>query len=85
MHKLSSVKSATPLSQVERLARKDELDHELARLNAEIRAVEDELADLLTRCEHTYPDGRSSVVGGATKVCAHCGKTVSRRGEKLWQ
>jgi hypothetical protein len=85
MHKLSSVKSTTPMSQVERLERKGELDHELARLQAEIRAVEDELADLLSRCEHTYPDGRSAVVGGSTKVCAHCGRTVSRRGEKLWQ
>ena len=85
MHKLSSVKSAMPLSQVERLARKVELERELTQLQMRIREVEDEAASLLARCDHTDADGRSAVVGSSTKVCAHCGKTVSRHGDKLWQ
>ena len=57
----------------------------LAKLEAQMRSVQEEIGCLLARCEHTDPDGRSAIVGGSTKVCSHCGKTVSRRGEKLWQ
>jgi hypothetical protein len=83
MPKLTSVKPIA-LTQAQRLARKQELRDELAKLAERMRELEDDLTALLTRCDHTDPDGRCSVVGGRVKVCAHCGKTVSR-GDKLWQ
>jgi hypothetical protein len=90
MPKLSAAKAtaANPvltLSQPERLARKETLHGELARLEAQMRTVNEELSTLLVSCEHTDADGRSAVLGARTKVCAHCGSIVARRGEKLWQ
>ena len=85
MPKRSPVKSAAPLTQPERITRADALRGEITRLEAQMRSVQEEIGVLLARCDHTDPDGRSAIVGGSTKVCAHCGKTVSRRGEKLWQ
>jgi hypothetical protein len=90
MRKLSPAKATVekptlPLSQPERLACKETLHGELARLDAMMRAVQDELATLLNCCEHTDADGRSAILGGRTKVCAHCGRVVTGRGEKLWQ
>jgi nitrite reductase/ring-hydroxylating ferredoxin subunit len=85
MPKLTSVNPTAPLTQSERLARKKVLREELSRLEARIAVVEDELKTLLARCDHTDANGRTAVVGGRTKVCAHCGKTVSRHSDKLWQ
>jgi nitrite reductase/ring-hydroxylating ferredoxin subunit len=85
MSKVSTAASAVPISQLERIERADALRGELAKLEAQMRSVQEEIGALLARCEHTDADGRSSIVGGSTKVCSHCGKTVSRRGEKLWQ
>jgi hypothetical protein len=83
--KAAAEKASPPRSQPERLARKETLQGELARLDAMMRAVREELATLLDSCEHTDADGRSAILGGATKVCAHCGRVVAGRGEKLWQ
>jgi len=85
MPKLSSVKSARPLSQAERITQKDVLRNEIAKLEEQMRAIQAELGSVLARCDHTDANGRSAVVGGGTKVCAHCGKTVTHRGAKLWQ
>jgi cob(I)alamin adenosyltransferase len=90
MRKLAQVKpgadqAALIHSQTERLALKESLHGELARLEVQRRALEEQLESLLVMCEHTDADGRSAVLGGSTKVCAHCGRVVARRGEKLWQ
>ncbi len=82
---LTSAKSAAPLTQADRLARKQELRDERAKLEARVRGIDEELAALFLRCDHTDADGRTAVVGNATKVCAHCGKTVARHADKLWQ
>ena len=84
MPKLSSAKSSS-LTQAERLARKEKLSADAARLDEQLRAVQEEIAALLTDCDHTDAAGRSAILGGATKVCALCGKTMSAKGEKLWQ
>jgi hypothetical protein len=83
--KVTAAKPPLPLSQPERLARKETLHGELARLEAMMRAVNEELSTLLACCEHTDADGRSAILGARTKVCAHCGSIVARRGDKLWQ
>jgi hypothetical protein len=49
-----------------------------------MRAIEAKIGTVLASCDHTDRDGRSAVVGGQVKVCAHCGKTVTRAA-KLWQ
>lgn len=73
-----------PLTQAERLARKDFLRNDVAKLERQLRELQEQLARLLEGCEHTDANGRSSVVGGRTKVCAHCGRIVTAHNEKLW-
>jgi hypothetical protein len=72
------------ISQAERLARKDSLRVEVAKREAEIRDLQEELAKLLADCEHTYPNGQAAVAGNKTKICVHCGRIVQGRDEKLW-
>jgi hypothetical protein len=85
MVKMTSVKPAVTLTQSERLARKDKLCAEASKLEAQARAIHDEITALLRDCEHTDHSGRSAILGGATKVCAECGKTITGKNEKLWQ
>jgi len=85
MGKPNSVQPALPLTQADRLARKERLDRDMAMLELQIRQLRDERASLLSRCDHTDANGRSAVVGGRTKVCAHCGHVVTAHAEKLWQ
>ncbi len=73
-----------PLTQAERLARKDFLKNDVAKLERQIREMQEQIATLLDGCEHTDGNGRSSVIGGRTKVCAHCGRIVNAHAEKLW-
>ncbi len=73
-----------PLTQAERLARKEFLKSDAAKLERQLRDIQDQIARLLEGCEHTDANGRSSVVGGRTKVCAHCGRIVAGHSEKLW-
>ena len=73
-----------PLTQAERIARKEFLKNDVAKLERQIRDMQDQVAHLLDGCEHTDGNGRSAVIGGRTKVCAHCGKIVNTRSEKLW-
>lgn len=71
------------ITQAERLARKDELRVEVAKREAEIRDLQEQLAKLLADCEHTYADGQVAVAGNRTKICVHCGRIVQGH-EKLW-
>jgi hypothetical protein len=73
-----------PLTQAERLARKEFLRSDAAKLERQLREVQDQIARLLDACDHTDVSGRSAVVGGRTKVCAHCGRIVTGHTEKLW-
>ncbi|HEX7487742.1 MAG TPA: hypothetical protein VF341_02460 [Anaeromyxobacteraceae bacterium] len=73
-----------PLSQAERLARRDFLKSDAAKLERQMRDVQEQLSRLLEACEHTDANGRSSIVGGRTKVCAHCGHIVAGHTDKLW-
>jgi len=72
------------ITQAERLARKDVLRAEVAKREAEIRDLQEELSRLLADCEHTYANGAVAVAGNRTKVCVHCGRIVENRDEKLW-
>lgn len=75
--------SSRPLTQAERLARKDFLKNDVAKLERQIRDMQDQIAILLDHCEHTDGNGRTAVIGDRTKVCVHCGRIVSTH-EKLW-
>jgi predicted nucleic acid-binding Zn-ribbon protein len=72
-----------PLTQAERLARKDFLKNDVAKLERQIRDMQDQIASLLDSCEHTDGNGRTAVIGDRTKVCVHCGRIVNTH-EKLW-
>jgi len=72
------------ISQADRLARKDELRAEIAKREAEIRDLQEQVSKLLADCEHTYPNGQVAVAGHKTKICVHCGRIVQGRDEKLW-
>jgi len=80
----SSQPATRPLTQAERLARKEYLKNDLSRLERQMRDMQEQIASLLDKCEHTDGNGRSAVIGGRTKVCAHCGRIVHTRAEKLW-
>ncbi len=84
MAKAFQVQPTRPLTQAERLARKEFLKSDLANLERQIRDLQDQMARLLEGCEHTDGNGRTSVIGGRTKVCAHCGRIVNTHVEKLW-
>ena len=73
-----------PLTQAERLARRDFLRSDAAKLERQLRDVQEQLSRLLEGCEHTDANGHSSVVGNRTKVCAHCGHIIAVRTDKLW-
>ena len=79
----NATQASRPLTQAERLARKEFLKNDLSKLERQIRDTQEQIALLLATCEHTDGNGRSSVIGGRTKVCAHCGRIVTRT-EKLW-
>ncbi len=72
------------MKQAERLVRRDELRAEIAKREAELETLRDELARLLADCEHTYADGRHATAGGSVKLCALCGRVLKGREEKLW-
>ena len=85
MPKSLQAQPTRPLTLAERLARKDFLRSDVAKLERQLRDLQEQIARLLEGCEHTDPSGRSSVIGGRTKVCAHCGRIVTAsRTEKLW-
>ncbi len=79
-----SAKASSSMTQAQRLARKETLRADVAKLEREIRELQEEIAELLEGCEHTDATGASAVIGGRTKVCAHCGRVVSTHAEKLW-
>ena len=80
----NSTQASRPLTQAERLARKEYLKNDLSKLERQVRDTQEKIAMLLATCEHTDGNGRSAVIGGRTKVCAHCGRIVTNRTEKLW-
>jgi hypothetical protein len=84
MSKPVKAQTALPLTQAERLARKEFLKSDAARLELQLREVQEQMARLLDECEHTDANGRSALIGGRTKVCAHCGRVVAVHGAKLW-
>lgn len=84
MSKPLHAQPSRPLTQAERLARKEFLKSDAAKLERQLRDVQDQIARLLESCEHTDANGRSAVVGGRTKVCAHCGRIIAGHNEKLW-
>ncbi len=73
-----------PLTQAERLARKEFLRSDAAKLERQLRELQEQIARLLEGCEHTDASGRSAVIGGRTRVCAHCGRIVVGHSDKLW-
>jgi len=73
-----------PLTQPERLARREFLKSDAAKLERQLRDLQEQLVRLLDGCEHTDANGRSSIVGGRTKVCAHCGRIITGHTDKLW-
>jgi len=73
-----------PFTQAERIARKEFLRSDAAKLERQLRDLNEQIVRLLDGCEHTDANGRSAVIGGRTKVCAHCGRVVSPHPDKLW-
>ena len=72
------------MTQEERLAKRDALRAEILKLEESIKGLLEQEETLLKECSHTYPDGKSALVGGRTKVCVHCGRAVAGKDEKLW-
>jgi hypothetical protein len=72
------------MTQGERLAKREAIRSEVAKLEAGLRALLEEEKALLKECAHTYPNGQSALVGASTKVCVHCGKLMNQKDEKLW-
>jgi hypothetical protein len=73
-----------PVTQEERLAKRDALRVEIVKLEESIRALIEQEEDLLRDCNHTYAGGKSALVGGRVKVCVHCGRSMQGKDEKLW-
>ncbi len=84
MPKPVQASSSRPLTQSERIARMEFLKSDVAKLERQIRDLQEQIAGLLESCDHTDGSGRSSVIGDRTKVCAHCGRIVNTGREKLW-
>ncbi len=72
------------MTQAERLARRDALRADIAKLETELDSLRTEEAKLLDGCEHAYADGRNASAGGKVKICAVCGKVLKQKDEKLW-
>jgi hypothetical protein len=72
------------VTQEERLAKRDALRAEIVKLEQTIRTLLEQEEGVLKDCTHTYASGQSALVGGRTKVCVHCGRSVAGRDEKLW-
>jgi hypothetical protein len=72
------------VTQEERLAKRDALRSEIVKLEESIRTLLEQEELLLRECSHTYASGQSALVGGRTKVCVHCGRSVAGKDEKLW-
>ena len=84
MPKSLQAQSMRPLTQAERIARKDFLRSDVAKLERQLRYLQEQIARLLEGCEHTDATGRSALIGGGTRVCAHCGRIVEMHGDSLW-
>ncbi len=80
----NSATTTRPLTQAARLARKEFLRSDAAKLERQLNELKDQIAVLLESCEHTDANGRTALIGGRTKVCAHCGRVVAGSGDKLW-
>jgi hypothetical protein len=72
------------VTQEERLTRRDALRADIVKLEESIRSLIEQEEELLRDCNHTYPGGKSALVGGRVKVCVHCGRSVQGKDEKLW-
>lgn len=72
------------MTQEERLAKRDALRSEILKLEESIKGLLEQEETLLKECSHTYPDGKSALVGERTKVCVHCGRAVAGKEEKPW-
>lgn len=72
------------MTQSERLARRDALRADIAKLETDLDSLRTEEARLLDGCEHAYADGRNASAGGKVKICAICGRVLKQRDEKLW-
>lgn len=84
MANASHVPASRPLTQAERLARTEYLKNDVSKLERQIRDLQEQITRLLDSCEHTDGAGRTSVIGGRTKVCTFCGRVVANKNEKLW-
>ena len=73
-----------PVTQDERLAKRDALRSEIVKLEESIRLLLEQEELLLKDCAHTYAGGQSALVGGRTKICVHCGRAVAGKDDKLW-
>jgi hypothetical protein len=72
------------VTQEERLVKRDALRAEIVKLEESIRLLLEQEEVLLKECSHTYAGGQSALVGGRTKICVHCGRSVAGKDEKLW-
>ncbi len=72
------------MTQAERLARREELRADIAKLEVELDALRAEETRLLDACEHAYADGRNASAGAKIKICSICGRVLKNRDEKLW-
>ncbi len=72
------------MTQGERLAKREALRSEIAKLEAGLRTLFEEEKAILKECAHTYPNGQSALVGTSTKVCVHCAQLSNPKDEKLW-
>ncbi len=84
MAKPVPAQATRPFTQAERIARKEFLRSDAAKLERQLRDLNEQIVRLLDGCEHTDANDRSAVIGGRTKVCAHCGRVVSAHPDKLW-
>ena len=84
MSDTASQATARPMTQAARLARTEFLRSDVQKLERQLHEIQEQISRLLEGCEHTDANGRSAVMGGRTKVCAHCGRIVTGTGDKLW-
>ncbi len=72
------------MTQAERLARREELKADIAKLELDLEVLRAQEARLLDGCEHAYADGRKAAAGGRVRICSICGRVLKQREEKLW-
>jgi hypothetical protein len=81
---LEAPREEWPVTQAERLTRRESLRAKIAEHETALAALRAEETKLLEGCEHAYEDGRHAVAGAQVKICAICGRVLRARDDKLW-